>query len=487
VNTPLRRAAWVCLVLFGLLLVNANWVQVVKAGHYRNQPGNLRILLAEYSNQRGAIVARNKEELAVSEVTNDRFKYLRKYVAGPLYAHATGYYSLVYGPSAIERAENAILSGADDRFFVNRMVDLITGEEKRGGNVVLTLDPRVQQAAAEALGNRKGAVVALNPSTGAILAMVSSPSYNPNDLSSHNPAAIHRTWEQLTADPDKPLLNRVLNETYPPGSIFKMVTAAAALATGSYTKDSRVSCPATLPLPQSTRSLPNASGRAYGGSDGITLEEALQVSCNTAFGALGIELGGNELRQQAEKFGVNDNMAVPMKTATSVFPTDIDEAQSALSAIGQFDVRLTPLQAAMIAAGVANRGEVMRPYLVAEIQAPDLSTLERAKPQVLSRAISPDVADQLTAMMTTVVEQGTGQRARISGVTVAGKTGTAEGRKDAKPHAWFISFAPAEDPQVAVAVIVEGGAANRDDISGGKIAAPIAKAAIQAALWAPER
>lgn len=482
-NRPLRRMSAVVMLLFGALLVNVTWVQAFWAEDIRSRPGNLRTILAQYDRERGPILV-DGEEVALSVPTDGDLTYLRRYPLGPLYAHVTGYYSLVYGASGIERAENEVLSGSDARLFVRRVGDLLTGETTEGGAVALTLDPGAQAAAAEALGDRRGAVVALDPTTGAILAMVSSPSYDPNELSSHDPAAVRAAWERLQADEADPLLNRAISRTYPPGSTFKLVTLAAALSAG-YTPEEDVPGPAALDLPQTTADLPNWDGRpCTPGSDTTTLVRALEHSCNSTFGAIGLDLGAEALEQQAQAFGFGTEFEIPMTTAASEFPDDPNPPQTAQSAIGQFDVRATPLQMALVAAGIANNGVVMAPYLVAEVQAPDLTTLDAHEPEELSRAVEPEVAAQIRAMMVSVVEEGTGGNAAIGGVAVAGKTGTAQQGADRAPHAWFTSFAPAgpgETAQVAVAVVLEDGGGEAE-VSGNRLAAPIARAVMQAVL-----
>lgn len=480
-NAPLRRLAVAVMVMFGLLLLNANYLQVVRADKLHHDRNNPRLILEEYSRERGPILVGGKP-VASSVATTDRLKYLRKYSEGPLYAPATGFYSLVYGASGVEAEANSVLAGTDNSLFVRRIIDLLTGEQPKGGSVELTINPKAQKAAWDGLHGRRGAVVALDPSTGAILALVTSPSYDPNVLSSHDSSAARKAYERLQAAKGSPMLDRALRQTYPPGSTFKIVTTAAALESGKFQRDSKVNNAPTLNLPQTTTDLPNFDHQPcnpYGGA--ATLEDALKRSCNVAFGQVGLELGANALRAQAEKFGFNSAVSVPITSARSRFPADPNPPQTAQSAIGQYDVRATPLQMAMVAAAVANRGVLMKPYLVQEVRAPDLSVLDRTRPQELGVTMSPQTASTLADMLVTVVEQGTGSNARIPGVRVAGKTGTAQQGSNRKPHAWFVSFAPVEDPKVAVAVVIEdgGGAA---EVSGNQLAAPVAKSVMEAVL-----
>jgi len=480
VNRPLRRLALAVLVLFGLLLANVNYLQVVEADSLRNHPGNARQILAEYQRERGPILV-GDQKVAYSVPTKDELKYLRTYSDGPMYAPATGFYSYVYGAKNVERTQNSVLSGTDDRLFVRRVVDMLTGRPPQGGSVKLTLDPKAQKAAYKGLDGQKGAVVALDPRTGAILAMASSPSYDPTKLSSHNGDAIRKTWTRLNKDPSNPLLDRPIDERLPPGSSFKIVTSAAALSSGRYTPQTKVDAPAELDLPQTSHNLPNDYATACGNHH-ISVTEALALSCNTAFANIGLHLGADALRSQAEKFGFDRSYSMPMNVAKSTFPSNPDPPQLAYSSIGQFDVAATPMQMAMVAAGVANDGVVMKPYLVDEVRAPDLSVLETAHPEEMSRAVSPHVAHQLKDMMVAVVQTGTGTREQIPGIQVAGKTGTAQHAQGEPPHVWFVSFAPANNPKVAVATVLENGGKDGFNATGGGTAGPIAKSVMEAVL-----
>jgi peptidoglycan glycosyltransferase len=475
VNAPLRRVAISVLVLFTLLIVNVNLIQVVRSDELREDPANTRVLAEEYDRERGSIIV-DGNEIAMSVPTDDRLTYLRQYPQGPLYAAVTGYYSLVSNASGLERAEHEILAGSDPRLFGRRLADLFTGRDPAGGDVVVTLDPAVQQAAMEGLDGVTGAVVALDPSTGAVLGLASTPSYDPNLLSSHDPAGIRDYAAQLeAADPD-PRRNQALNERYPPGSIFKVIVSAAALKEG-YTPETLVPAPDLLTLPNSTRTLSNFNRSSCNGGADQRLIDALTISCNTAFAQLGIDLGEDKIRDMAEAFGMNDEqLKIPLKVDGSTVGEIEDDAALGQASIGQRSVVMTPMQAAMVAGAVANDGRLMKPYLVDQLRAPDLTVIDQTDPEELSRPVSEEIAAQLTEMMTSVVARGSGRAARIPGMDVAGKTGTAQ-TPDAPDHNWFIGFAPANDPKIAVAVFVRNGGG-----TGGDVSAPIARDVIQAYL-----
>ncbi len=481
-NTPLRRLAIVAFALFASLLISTTWTQYVSADSLTADPRNRRTTLDELSRDRGAILA-GDTEVAVSVPVDDQYERLRTYPEGPLYAHTTGFFSLNFGANGIEGTESDLLSGTADQQFYRRIGDLVQGREPKGATVKLTIDPAVQQAAWDALGDQRGAVVALDPSTGDVLAMVSKPSYDPNDLASHDTAAVAQQWTALNDDESDPMVNRAIaGDLYPPGSVFKVVTAAAALESGTFTEDSVLPGPAVLDLPQTDRGLPNSGGGACGGNNEVSLTNALRISCNTAFGFLGMELGGDAVREQSEAFGFGQELRVPLRVTPSSVPAELNAPQEAQVGIGQFDVRVTPLQVAMVSAAVANGGEVMRPNLVDEVVADDLEALVTSSPQSMGQAVSPETAAALNRMMVTVVEDGTGKAAQMDGISVAGKTGTAQHAEGQSPHAWFTSFAPADNPQVAVAVVVEEGGSAGDEASGGRTAAPIAKAVMEAVI-----
>jgi penicillin-binding protein A len=476
VNAPLRKVAISILVLFTLLIINVNYIQVVRSDELRSDRGNTRVLSAEYNRERGSIIVAG-EPIALSVPTDGRLKYLRQYPQGGLYAAVTGYYSVIFNDWGLERAENDVLSGEDPRLAFRRLADMFTGRDPAGGDVVLTLDPAAQTAAMAGLEGLVGGVVALDPSTGAVLALASTPTYDPAQLSSHDPAAIRDYAAQLDgADPD-PRSNQSTSEIYPPGSVFKVIVSAAALEEG-YTPETVIPAPDVFTLPDSSRELNNFNNSSCSPTEEQRLIDALTISCNTAFAQLGIDLGEDAIREMSEAFGINDEgLEIPLEVAPSTLGEIDGDAQLGISSIGQQDVQLTPLQAAMIAAAVANDGSLMKPYLVDHVTAPDLSVIDRTEPEELSEPVSADVAGQLTEMMISVVENGSGRRAQIDGVQVAGKTGTAQNAADADDHNWFIGFAPADDPTIAVAVFVRNGGR-----TGGDVSAPIARSVIEAYL-----
>jgi peptidoglycan glycosyltransferase len=483
-NGPLRRVSTVVALLFASLFISTTLIQVIYAPSINARPDNRRTLLDNYSRQRGAILVRD-QSIAVSQPTpNEEIKYLRSYPQALAYSHVTGYFSYTFGAGGgLESSANELLSGSSGELFYTRVTDLLTGKSPVGATVQVTINPKAQQAADQALGNQRGAVVALNPKTGEILALVSHPQYNPNQLSAHDQNAVVKAWQALNADPTQPLIDRALaGNLYPPGSVFKIVTAAAALETGKVTDQTLIPAPAVLDLPQTTVGLPNYDKQPCGPGGQTTLLHALEISCNTAMGYLGMQVGDQGLADQAAKFGFGTTLRVPTRVEPSRFPTGINQAQTAQSAIGQFDVRVTPMQVAMVSAAIANGGVAMRPYLVQRVLSADLQTIDRATPERIGVAVSPATASTLTSMLTSVVDNGTGQPAKIDGVQVAGKTGTAEQGNGKPPHAWFTSFAPAGDPKVAVAVVVEDGGNAGNEAAGGRLAGPIAKAVMEAVL-----
>lgn len=482
-NTPIRRLALLVFTMFTALLLSTSWIQFVQADELRQLPQNRRTLLDTYSRDRGAILVEGNA-IADSQPTDDDLRWIRTYPQGELYGHVTGYYSFTYGAGAgLERAMSSVLAGTDDSLFYRRVVDLVTGTTPTGAAVETTVDPQVQAAAAAALGDRRGAVVALDPRTGAVLAMVSHPSYDPNSLASHNLGAVEDAWEALNADPTRPLVNRTIaGDLYPPGSTFKLVVAAAALESGEFAPDSLLEGPQTYTLPGTSTDLPNFEGGTCGPTDEVSLADSIRVSCNTSMAWLAGELGTEALDDQSQAFGFEQDIEVPMPVTPSVYPEDADAAQLALTGIGQYDVRVTPLQVAMVSAAIANGGEVMEPYLVQTVRDGDLDVIDETDPSRLSRAVSATTAQELTDMMVDVVDNGSGRAAAIPGVPVAGKTGTAEFGTSGAAHAWFTGFAPADDPQIAVAVVVESASEDWTGESGGRVAAPVGRDVLQSGV-----
>ncbi|WP_416954989.1 peptidoglycan D,D-transpeptidase FtsI family protein [Nocardioides sp. T5] len=483
-NKPIRVVSVFCLVLFLALLVNATYLMYVRADSLSDDPRNRRIITATFSRERGAILV-GKEAIARSVPSDDKYKFQRTYSQPFKYAPITGYFSW-YGQTGVESSQNAVLAGDDSRLFVTRLVDMLSNSDPKGGNVQLTADAAAQDAAWAGLeslpGDAQGAVVALEPTTGRVLAMASTPTFDPNKLASHDFGAVAELSKELNTDPREPLINRAISTTLPPGSTFKLVTAAAAIESGNYDADSQVPGGFRFKLPQSTTTVGNYDGGNCGGRR-ITLTQALQVSCNVTFMSLANELGVEAMTEQAEAFGFNDTSLEDLGgQAESLYPPDLDPPQTALSGIGQSSVTATPLQMAMVAAAIANDGDVMRPYVVDEVRAANLSVLDRTDPQSISKAISSTTAEELTTMMVATVDSGTATPAQIPGVQVAGKTGTAQSTADRPPYAWFVSFAPADDPQVAVAVLVQSSDTSRDEIGGGRLGGPIAKSVMEAVI-----
>lgn len=481
-NRTIRRTSLGFLVLFLALLININYIQAFPGDRLTESSGNHRVVLDEYSRKRGSILV-DGEPVASSSRTEGALQYLRKYQQPELYGQITGYYSSIYGTNQLEKSENAILAGTDESLFVRRVIDMVTDKPPRGGDIELTLDPVAQQVAYEGLGDQVGAVAAIDPETGAVLALASTPTYDPNRLSTHDTKAQDEAWSDLTEDESNPMNNRATQFTYPPGSTFKLVTAATALEEGNYDAESSLQAPASLDLPLTTNQLNNWQ-RDYclPGQSTVSLTEALETSCNTAFAQLGLDLGADKLNQQARAFGFGDSYLGALGTASSEFPADADRPQTALSAIGQFDVRATPLQIAMVTAAIANQGEVMEPYVVESRTDGDGRVIDETRPESLGRAMESGNADILRDMMVSVVENGTGEPAAIDGVEVGGKTGTAQTTEDQPPYAWFTSFASDGNQEVAVAVVIEETNVGRDEIAGGKLAAPIAKDVMETVL-----
>lgn len=497
-NTPLRRVGVAMLAMIVLLLGKATYIQVVNADDYRNDARNQRVLLEEYARQRGRILTADEQIIANVVSTDDKLQYQRTYANGPLYAPVTGFYSVRYGATGLERAEDEILNGSDDRLFVRRLSDLVTGRDPRGGNIVTTINSRVQTAAYEAMtsNNFTGAVVALRPQDGQILAMVSTPSFDPSGLASHNSDEQEATFNEYrdANNPAKPMLNRAISENYTPGSTFKLVTASAALEDGMGPDTELMSSPGIDvlngepcdPDDDSTRCMSNYDGNRCGSGNSATMAVALELSCNTAFAQLADRVGEEKLSAQAARFGIGEtDLTIPM----SVVPSCIGPAADCLniadrpslfqSGIGQKDVRLTALENAVIAGTIANGGTRMRPQLVQRVLAPDLDEISGYESEEVDDAMSGSNAEALRDMM---IEAEKHACKCANEPNIASKTGTAEVGTDPKntpPFAWYVAFSPADNPQVAVAVVVES-----TDVAatGGRVAAQIGRTTMAAAL-----
>ncbi|WP_454850227.1 peptidoglycan D,D-transpeptidase FtsI family protein [Promicromonospora soli] len=506
-NATLRRLSTIVMVMFLALMVSTTWIQFVSAESLNSDGRNVRTIYSALARDRGPIVVKGGEPIVTSVPVDDNYKYLRTYSEGDsgaasVYAPVTGYFAINGTVTGMERYANSYLAGEDDSLWLDRLQNLITGEEAQGSSVELTIDPKVQKAAWDALGDYNGAAVALDPKTGAILAMVSKPSFDPNTLAVHDSEKVTATSEALINDKPQintvdgeerfsvygPTINRTINATFPPGSTFKLLTSAAAIEYDGKTPDTSIPAPNAYTLPGTSTPVQNFGGIPCSGTEEMTLEEALSISCNTAFLNLATEVGKDGMQQMFEDFGFTESLDIPMSTSIGAYPgliggddDDDSDARIALSGIGQGSVRMTPLQVAMISAAVANDGELMEPYLIDNVRDSDLELVSQTKPSRYKSPFSSSTADALTDMMRSVVTDGSGKGAQIPGVEVAGKTGTAEDNPRS-PTLWFTSFAPADDPQVAVAVVLENEGQSTNETTGGALASPIAAKIMQAAI-----
>lgn len=497
-NAPLRRVGVVVMILFGMLFLNLNWVQAYKADEYRTSDYNGRVQVAEYERKRGNIEA-GGTPLATSKDTGGELRYLRTYPQGEKYAHVLGYKPVNLADTGVERIEDDFLAGTSDQLFADRFRDMLrlTGEPTGGGNVLLTLSKRAQDTAYKQLtenrqGATRGAAVAIDPRTGAVQALVSMPSFDPNPLASHNTDEAAAAYNKLEGDPNGPLKNRALGETLPPGSTFKIVVAAAGLENG-VGKETLIPAGPSYTPPTSGTPIRNAVP-AICPQDEVTLLVAVRDSCNTGFAKLGVRLGAAKIKEKARQFGFEQEDLTVGELGEGGLPVaasrtgDIQNpdggdnlAGLAQSSIGQFDVRMTPLQGALIAASVANNGNQMRPYLIQQLLGPDRTTnYYTADPKQLRQPVSGQVAKDLRDMMVAVVTDGSGRNARINGYTVGGKTGTAQAGENSDDHGWFIGFVLDKDgnPVSAVCVLLEstgdGGSAEAARIAGQIMRAAIA-------------
>ncbi len=482
-NKTIRRASVFTLLLVLALLVRATWVQYYDGKALADDNDNRRNVIETYSRPLGNIIVAGNSITGSARTKGSDLAYKRTYTNGKLYASVTGYASQAYAPTQLEGIYKDLLNGTDSR--LKTVMDTVTGRRADPGNVLTTIDPAVQKAAYEALGDNKGAAVAIDPKTGRILAVVSTPSYDPAQLTDANTAGAD--WKRLNADKDKPLTNRALRQPLPPGSTFKLVVAAAALESGLYKNvDDPTRSPDPYVMPGTTRPLENENKSAP--CKDAPIRVALRYSCNNVFGKMAVDLGQDKVKAMAEKFGFNDDAQdVPVRAYASVYPSDMDKAQTALSGIGQFDVTATPLQMAMVSAAIANGGKLVSPHMVSKTTDSDGDAVTDYDDSAdTKQVVGSGTAEQLQSAMETVVKDGTGTNALIDGVTVGGKTGTAQhGENNSKtPYAWFTSYGKSDSSgkEVAVAVMVEQSDAARSEVSGNGLAAPVAKAMMQAAL-----
>lgn len=478
----LRRLSVIMLFMFIALFAATSWIQVVESDSLAQNPHNKRTRLDSFEIQRGAIIV-DGAAIASSVPSEDQYRFQRVYTDAAMWAPVTGYFNPALGSSTgIEKAMNADLSGTGSNAFFAEIERILSGQPQRGLSVELSLNTAAQRAATEALEGLQGAVVAMDPKTGRILAMASTPGFDTNLMAVHDADAANATYDQLVADPGKPLSNRAIaGDLNPPGSTFKLVTAAAAYASGEWTPESTLPNPAIYTLPGSSNRVSNAWGGTCGPGATVTIAEAIRLSCNIPMAELAVELGDDAIREMAEKFGFNRSFDTPLPSTPSSYPRALDDAQTALSGFGQGQVTATPLQMAMVSAGIANDGVVMNPQMVDAVIGNDLSVIRASENTEFGRAVDAEIADEITSAMVASVSNGAAQGARIDGVDVAGKTGTAENGN--RPHTlWFTGFAPADDPAVAVAVVVENGGGQGQSGSGDTIAAPIAKKVIEAVL-----
>ncbi|WP_297317118.1 penicillin-binding protein 2 [uncultured Bifidobacterium sp.] len=484
-NKALRQLFNAVIALFVILGISSTIIMVVRANSLNADPRNMRALYHEYAAPRGAILASDGTVIAQSDPTDDSFQYQRKYKNGDIYSPVTGYYSITSpADRGIEASRDRLLSGQSDILWMDRVKSLFTGTQNKGASIETSINPRMQETAYRMLGNLSGSVVAIEPSTGRILAMVSTPSYDPGTLTGHDSAGASKAYQDLASRPDNPMLNRATSQLYPPGSTFKVVVAAAALESGQYKPDSELPAGASYTLPGTSYNLTNATATGNGTNGKISMQDALAYSSNTAFSQLGVSLGGKAISNQAKKFGYGSTITLdgtnstgsPMRAVASKFPGDQTSDRIALASIGQGDTLATPLQDAMTAAAVANEGKLMQPTLVDRVRSSDLSVISETTPSVYSQTFSTDTAKALTQMMEGVTTKSYPEL-QIPGMQVAAKSGTAQiGDGNTSNDGWMIGFAPADKPKVAVAVVVHGISSY-----GMEIAGPIMKSVMQEA------
>ena len=482
-NGPTRRLALVIFGGFGLLLIASSWFQVLGADRYRADPRNVRNTITLTEKERGLIVAGDGTVLARSDPVPDTPQtYARTYPEGPLFAHTVGYSTFLVGDSGLEAAFGDDLRSRQD-LTISDLLSALFGRDLRPQNIQTTLQPAIQSAAFQALGNQRGAVVVLDPRSGAVLGYVTTPSFDPNALLGDDAVEVR---QGLLDDPAEPLLDRAGQALYAPGSTFKTVVAAAAVETGVAGPETAFDDVRVFDLPGSDADISNSDGGFCGNGTSVTLQRAFVRSCNTVFADLAIRIGARPIEAIAEPLGFDRELSFPWSLAVSTFPADSlaeDPAALGQSGLGERDVRATPLVMAMVAAAVANEGEVMLPRIVDQIFDANGSTVESFESEPIGMAMSSATAAVIAQMMERTVTEGTGTRAAVPGIRVAGKTGTAQGPDG--PEAWFIGFAPVDDPVIAIAVLVEDGGVAGESGTGGTVAAPIAADVIATWLGGP--
>lgn len=482
-DRQIRRLGLALAVLFGILFLQLNNLQVLQADKLSNASGNIRKVLDVYSRPRGVIQTSDGVVVARSVPTNDTFKFQRQYPAGPLFAQITGYFSFVYGSSGVEQTYTSQLAGRT--VPLQHLSDLLT-TRTRTEDVTLTISNQLQQVAASSLGQRLGSVVVLNPSNGNILAMYSSPTFDPNPLASHDQNTQRNAWNLYQLDPNQPMLPRSYRRTYAPGSTFKVVTASAALDRDPAVAAKVYPQASTIPLPQTNKTLSNFGGETCGGA----LPDLLKFSCDTGFGQMGLDLGPDNLSGEANAFGFNKKPPLDIPAAASTFPPASSFAQNkpglAYSAIGQQNVSATALQMGLVASGIANGGVIMSPHVMNEIRDNEGRQVEAFGAKPWQQATSQSTASSVRDDMVGVVNGGTATNVALPNVQVAAKTGTAQTSQGQGNNNWLIGFAPADNPKVAVAVVIPAQPGLGSDTTGAQIAGPIFKAVLQAALASPQ-
>lgn len=483
VNSAIKAVTAFCLVLAVVMLAQLTWVQIFSTDRLAHNGLNTRQYLDLKSRQRGSITAGG--QVLATSVKGEDGLYSRQYVTDPsVYGAVEGYLSDQYGSAGLEASQNSVLNGTDDSLFLHRTMDTLMGKDTAGANIELTLVPSVQKVAYDQMTSKgyTGAVVAIKPSTGEILAMVSTPSFDPAAISSTDTATAEAAWDKVINSSGSPLLNHATQQTLPPGSTFKIITTVAAMEANNVTADTTVTAEPQITLPDSTTTLENYAGTRCASGSTTTLAVAFAKSCNTAFAELGMKAGTDAFKKAASNFGVDEEEnGVGLPTVESTVGQIADQPSLAQSSIGQRDVALTPLRNAVIAATIANGGSRMEPHLIKSITDSSLKTISTQEPKEVNQAVSSDIANRVTQLMIGAEKATSG----YSGADIASKTGTAEhgeNSRDSKPHAWYVAFGPSSNADVAVAVVVENGGDRGQAATGGSVAAPIGRAVIAQAL-----